>query len=961
MVDRVKPQEWVLPNRVGFPEWTYKTFNTDRYATKRTSMFIQQRLVRDFLQKPSPYRGLFFYHGLGSGKTCSAIAATEAYSFSGRKVVIMLPASLAQNYLNELMSCGNLARWSAVTLDTDVAADAAILAVLKKTFHYGADLLRTTIIDQEGLKRAKAKKHAKAPTKMQVWFPWMPRMPDTDVTAEARGKAKAGFIPLFDSARCDVYNIRYKRLEEEQREKVDKTLKHILPHLYHFIKYNGLSQKLLDTYTPTFFDNSIIVIDEAHNFISQSTHIGTLNYRLYQHIRAARNSRIILLSGTPAINHPIEIAAALNLLRGDLRVLELTKPSDAPFPTSAEVAAALQGRKLNGASLDRYIDDVVLLPGEHKIRIVLLPHGFVRKEGAAQAQVNNIEVQNKSWGMSPDAFEKRLTELFAPTAKAKALHYDAYPKTAETFNELFLDVSDPLKPKMQEQDLFMRRALGLVSYLTNVNEGDDENTATYPTVLPERVIEVPMSAHQFEAYEKNRKKELEMEQSQAKRKGSGRVDPFAKVSSVYRAFSRMTCNFAFPKELNRPFPRDMRAAAKQMDVAEDDEAEEEAAQPKAKASENAYEKAMQQTMDKLKERSAEYLTVDALTESYSPKMAKALEDIVESPGKVLFYSQFRTIEGVGVFRQVLLQAGWAEIVVNNSRQSGQGQAANNTWKVTGQAGPNGSALTLAELFAPAYDQKRFVIFNSDRQKTEVLMRIFNGQLDLLPPYLRRTLEPFMGTVKPANLRGEKCKMMMVTQSGAEGISLKHVRRVIILEPFWNKVRIDQVIGRAARRFSHTDLPLIERNVEVRIYTSVFTPEQIAKSFTIATHERGISSDTHIAMTAANKDRILGEFLTSLKRASVDCTILAKTNQTSASDACYSFPRRQPRSDLAFVADIAEDRQKAAALARRTVAIQVSGRVVNAKGIGKVVMLPDDPRMYDYEAYKHGRVLMPAQS
>jgi hypothetical protein len=64
--------------------------------------------------------------------------------------------------------------------------------------------------------------------------------------------------------------------------------------------------------------------------------------------------------------------------------------------------------------------------------------------------------------------------------------------------------------------------------------------------------------------------------------------------------------------------------------------------------------------------------------------------------------------------------------------------------------------------------------------------------------------------------------------------------------------------------------------------------------------------------------------------------------------------------MAFVADIAEDRQKAAALARRTVAIQVSGRVVNAKGIGKVVMLPDDPRMYDYEAYKHGRVLMPVR-
>jgi hypothetical protein len=200
-------------------------------------------------------------------------------------------------------------------------------------------------------------------------------------------------------------------------------------------------------------------------------------------------------------------------------------------------------------------------------------------------------------------------------------------------------------------------------------------------------------------------------------------------------------------------------------------------------------------------------------------------------------------------------------------------------------------------------------------------------------------------------------MMMVTQSGSEGISLKHVRRVLILEPFWNKVRIDQVVGRAARQYSHTDLPPTERNVEVRIYTSVFTPEQIAKSFTIATHERGISSDTHIASRAASKDRILGEFLTCLKRAAIDCTILAKKNQ--ATHACYSFPRRHPLSDLAFIPDIQDDRRTASSLARRTVDVQVQGRIIKKNGV-KVVVLPNEATTYDYDAYKHGKVLMPVK-
>ena len=37
---------------------------------------------------------------------------------------------------------------------------------------------------------------------------------------------------------------------------------------------------------------------------------------------------------------------------------------------------------------------------------------------------------------------------------------------------------------------------------------------------------------------------------------------------------------------------------------------------------------------------------------------------------------------------------------------------------------------------------------------------------------------------------------MITQSGSEGISLKNVRQVHLLEPYWNMIRMDQVIGRA---------------------------------------------------------------------------------------------------------------------------------------------------------------------
>jgi len=905
-MDHVRPTEWVLPNRVGFPEWIYKTFHASKYAKKRTSQFIQQRLVRDFLQKQSPYSGILLYHGLGSGKTCSAIAATEAYAYSGRKVVIMLPASLAQNYQNELMSCGNLARWTAIKLDVTKAEDATIFERLKKVFHYSSDFLQ---------------KHGA----QQLWMPWIPKH---------EGKL------LFEASRCEPYNGRLRSLTEEQRAQVDRTLKDILPHLYQFIKYNGLTQKALMKYTPRFFDNSVVVIDEAHNFISQAIHPGTLNYRIYQNLRAARNCRLVLLSGTPAINNPFEIGATLNLLRGDLRVYELVLPPQVTPPSSAEIQERLQGMRLNGISLDKYIDDVYVQAGDRKIRFILLPHGYVR-------QNTGNEVVPKAWGMSTEALEARLMELFVPVAKARALHFNAFPSTMDEFNELFLDMNNPELPKMREQDMFMRRALGLVSYLTNVDDG------TYPKVLPERVIECPMSAHQFEAYEKNRKKELEMEQSQARRRASGRVDPFQKVSSVYRAFSRMTCNFAFPKELNRPFPRDMKAARNQMDFADDAEGEfEEATLPAAnkKTDISLYEKALEDALIRLRTKAEQYLSEENLADMYSPKMARAIADIHESPGKVLFYSQFRTIEGIGIMRLALAQAGWAEIQVS--------KASNGHWRVHGTDG-----MKAEELFDSKYSGKRFVVFNSDRDKTEVLMRIFNGQIKLMPHSVARQLASLGYDQIEDNLFGDKCALMMVSQSGAEGISLKHVRRVLILEPFWNKVRIDQVIGRAARRFSHTDLAPEDRDVEVRIYTAVFTPDQIAKSFTIQTHEQGISSDTHIANIAIRKNKVISEFMSALKEAAIDCAVLAETNRLGEGEGetkqkCFQFPKRQPITERAFLPDIKEDSAHSEEMRKRLVARDVQGRVVSRNG-EKMVLL--DGKLYDYEAYKHAGILVKAFS
>ena len=67
----------------------------------------------------------------------------------------------------------------------------------------------------------------------------------------------------------------------------------------------------------------------------------------------------------------------------------------------------------------------------------------------------------------------------------------------------------------------------------------------------------------------------------------------------------------------------------------------------------------------------------------------------------------------------------------------------------------------------------------------------------------------------------KNKVLVISSSGAEGLDLKGVKKVQVLEPHFNKSKIKQVTGRAARYDSHAHLPAKERKVEVEHYQSIF--------------------------------------------------------------------------------------------------------------------------------------------
>jgi len=72
---------------------------------------------------------------------------------------------------------------------------------------------------------------------------------------------------------------------------------------------------------------------------------------------------------------------------------------------------------------------------------------------------------------------------------------------------------------------------------------------------------------------------------------------------------------------------------------------------------------------------------------------------------------------------------------------------------------------------------------------------------------------------PENKDGKNVKVILITRAAAEGLDFKNIRQLHIMEPWYNMNRIEQIIGRTVRNLSHCNLPFEERNVELYLHST----------------------------------------------------------------------------------------------------------------------------------------------
>lgn len=301
-------------------------------------LLIHQRIVREYLNVYTPYRGLLLYHGLGSGKTCTSIAIAEAAK-THKRVFIMTPASLKMNFFSELKKCGDSLYkknqfWEFISTD----GRPEYISILSQILSINPEFI---------LRNGGA---------------WLVDIRETEPN--------------------------YSDLSPEHQKSLDEQLNHMIRSKYIDINYNGLTNKKFDNIVSEFgglhpsgnpFDHSVVLVDEAHNLVSRivnnlgkSTSIAA---KLYEYLQSAQDARIVFMSGTPIINYPHEMGVLFNMLRGYIKTWKFTIPTTTGVKLNSE--KILKMFHSAGFKTFDYIDY-----SNDTLSITRNPFGFINVESA---------------------------------------------------------------------------------------------------------------------------------------------------------------------------------------------------------------------------------------------------------------------------------------------------------------------------------------------------------------------------------------------------------------------------------------------------------------------------------------------------------------------------------------------------------------------------------------------------
>jgi hypothetical protein len=453
----------------------------------------------------------------------------------------------------------------------------------------------------------------------------------------------------------------------------------------------------------------------------------------------------------------------------------------------------------------------------------------------------------------------------------------SFPKSESQFNQMYMTDSAFPTINPQTKNLFQRRIMGLVSYYIGSTPDLYARKTTH-------YIDVPMSPYQEEIYDYFEEIEEVMAAKKKARQSS---------SETYKSYTRQAMNFVFPAinqrvtGENRPRPNKFKISEREAENLEEGE-DLKAKFKKTGDSETIlnvqkYKKALDEYVDTFdewlkdkddddkkkghtlkddvkiylekykgdyeefsKKESKKSSLYDALYKC-SAKMLYCVFNIMKSPGPVQIYSNYVLMEGIQILKMYLKYFGFSSFSKKDGKLEGN-------------------------------DNFRYTEYHGMIEKS-----------------VRKEVINDFNNIK--NIDGSVCKIIMISPAGAEGLSLRNVRQVHLLEPYWHEVRMLQMIGRAIRACYHKDLPMKDRHVDIYRYKSIRTKK--VKETT----------DQYIENVARSKQGLIESFYDTLKEVAIDCELFKAHNMMEGEYKCFKFDEPSLFDEYigpAFKEDIQDD-------------------------------------------------------
>jgi hypothetical protein len=752
-----------------------------------------QAFVKNFLSLQTPYNSLLLYHGLGSGKTCSAIGVCEEQREYlkqmgiNKKIIIIAAPNVQDNFRLQLFD-------------------------------------ERKLVETDGLWNIRACTGNKM---LKEINPTNLRM----LTKEMIVKQINHLINTYYSF---VGYIQFANMVDDIIAKVDTALGDRAD------LSEETRQKYINAQLNNEFNNSLIVIDEVHNIrIADENPRKSAAVNLMKIAHSVENLRFLLLSATPMYNNYAEIVWLLNLMNVN------------------DKRAAVEIKQIFGPD-GQFLVDLSKPEGEQNVGERL----FVQKCTGYVSFVRGENPYTFPFRVYPDLFAEPANNFISAlkNVQEKSADDNQHPEyPAYQMNQKPIDKDSPPIIPMFLTNIGETQMYGykcIINYLKREQQQltNDalkfENMETFGYTILQKPIEALNMVYPVDGL-KEYAKELEVAASAAKEVHAIDAPVTPEKLKEYKA---------------SPLVKELEQEQKEENVREGLDVEEgledqEGGEPTIRG------------------------TLSNITGKSGLKYAMQFEGAGDTAIKGNFEYRPRILKKYGrIFSPDNIHLYSAKIAqicacIRQTNRDGIGfRVSKGIILIYSQYIDSGLipvALALEELGFTRYGKDSKSLFKTAPPNTPVdvnTMMPRQGKAPFMPArYTMITGDKRLSKNNDADIKaitsinnkdGNIIKVVLISTAGSEGIDLKFIRQVHILDPWYNMNRIEQIIGRAVRNFSHKDLPFNERNVEIFLHGTMLLDQDAQEE----------AADLYVYRVAEMKAIQIGKISRLIKETAVDCVL-----------------------------------------------------------------------------------------